>query len=243
MIIYVKQLTEKYERLLANAKDEDEKKSLQKAEKNERAKLESQYRIRLNFDTEWQAFDTFNMSIGQGASQYSVIQLANYAATIANGGYLMEPHLLKSIASPNKKLIKEIKPKLIRNTSVSAENLALTRQAMTAVTQAGGTASFLFTNFPVDLPVAAKTGTAETGRVGDRADSEFHGTFIAFAPADNPQIAFAGVIEYGRHGSESAGYVAKAVLEQYFGIVDHYAAIKTAEEKQKADEIKEKSGL
>lgn len=233
------ELSEKYEKLLANAKDEAEKQSLQKAEKNENAKLESQYQIRFNFDTEWQAFDTFNMSIGQGANQYSVIQLANYAATIANGGYLMQPHVLKSITSPNKKIIKEIKPKLVRNTSVSAENLALTRQAMAAVTQAGGTASFLFTNFPATLQIAAKTGTAETGRIGDHAASEFHGVFIAFAPADNPQIAFAGVVEYGQHGSESAGYIAKAIFEQYFGIIDHYAAIKAEEDKQKADAIKD----
>jgi penicillin-binding protein 2 len=106
---------------------------------------------------------------------------------------------------------------------------------MKAVTAEGGTASFLFTNFPANISVASKTGTAQTGRVGDISLSEFHGVFIAFAPADDPKIAFAGVIEYGQHGSESAGYVAKDVFEQYFGLVDHYAAIVAAEEKTKRD--------
>lgn len=230
-----KNLTEKYKRLLANAKNEKEKESLRKTQENERAKLEAQYQNKYNYNTTWQQWDTFNMSIGQGSNQYSVIQLADYAAAIANGGYLMQPHVVKSITTTNKRLIKEIKPKTVRNTFVSAENLALTRQAMTAVTQPGGTARFLFSSFPANISVAAKTGTAETGRVGDRADNEFHGVFIAFAPADNPQIAFAGVIEYGQHGSESAGYVAKAVFEQYFGIVDHYAAIKAEEDKLKTD--------
>ncbi len=230
------QLDEKYARLLANASEASEKKSIEKAEKNERARLEAQYHIDYNFDTAWQAFDTFNMSIGQGGSQYSVIQLANYAAAIANGGYLMQPHLLKSIADANGKLITKVEPKLIHETSVSANTLALTRQAMMAVTQPGGTASFLFTSFPPEVKVAAKTGTAETGREGDIKNSEFHGTFIAFAPADNPQVAFAGVVEYGQHGSESAGYVAKAIFEQYFGLVDHYAAIKVEEDKKKAAE-------
>lgn len=230
-----KQLNEKYARLLADAKDEEAKKSIQKAEKNEKARLEAQYHIDYNFETTWQAFDTFNMSIGQGGNQYSVIQLANYAAAIANGGYLMEPHLLKSISSSDNKKNQEIKPKLIHETAVSAKTLALTRQAMMAVTQKGGTAWFLFTNFPPEVTVAAKTGTAETSRVGDRKDSEFHGTFIAFAPADDPQIAFAGVVEYGQHGSESAGWVAKAIFEQYFGIVDHYTALKAEEDKKKAD--------
>ena len=47
---------------------------------------------------------------------------------------------------------------------------------------------------------------------------DFHGVFIAFAPYDNPEIAFAGVIEYGQSGSGSAGLVAKALFEEYFGI-------------------------
>lgn len=227
-----KELDEKYQRLLSNAKNEEERETLEKAQKNEKARLEAQYQIDFKWNTEWHAYNTFNMSIGQGDNQYSVIQLAAYAATIANGGYLMEPHVLKEVSSPGKKVIKEVEPTLVRNVSVSAETLALTRQAMAAVTQPGGTAAFLFTNFPPEIQVAAKTGTAETSRVGDRADEEFHGTFIAFAPADNPKIAFAGVIEYGQHGSESIGYVCKAIFEQYFGIVDHYSVIIANENKQ-----------
>lgn len=230
-----KELDEKYQRLLANAKNQEEKESVEKAQKNEKAKLEAQYRIDFNWNTEWHPYNTFNMSIGQGDNQFTPIQLATYAAAIANGGYLMEPHVLKKITSPNKKVIKEEEPNLIRKVSVSSETLALTRQAMAAVTQPGGTAAFLFTNFPPEIQVAAKTGTAETGRQGDRADEEFHGTFIAFAPADNPKIAFAGVIEYGQHGSESIGYVCKAVFEQYFGIVDHYAVIVANEKKLTTD--------
>ncbi|NLV22193.1 MAG: penicillin-binding protein 2 [Syntrophomonadaceae bacterium] len=230
-----KQLQEKYDRLLAEASSEQEREVLQKQQKNESAKLEAQYTIDYNFDTKWQAFDTFNMSIGQGSNQYTVMQLANYAATIANGGYLMEPHLVKKITDPNNGQTKEIKPKIIHKTSVSANTLALTRQAMQSVTKPGGTASFLFTSFPENIPVAAKTGTAQTGRVGDKTLSEFHGVFIAFAPADNPQIAFAGVVEYGQHGSESAGWVAKDMFEQYFGLVDHYAAIMAKEEQARTE--------
>jgi penicillin-binding protein 2 len=112
---------------------------------------------------------------------------------------------------------------------------------MQKVTEGSGTASFLFANFPPNIPVAAKTGTAQTGRVGDMTLSEFHGVFIAYAPADNPQVAFAGVIEYGQHGSESVGWVAKDVFEQYFGLVDHYTAIVAEENKGKADQLKTNS--
>jgi penicillin-binding protein 2 len=178
------------------------------------------------------------MSIGQGSNDYSVIQLANYVAAIANGGELMQPYMVEKIQSPNKKVVKEFKPKVIRKISVSPNTLAETRKAMLAVTQKGGTAGFLFTNFPSNIQVGAKTGSAQTGRAGDISLKEVHGVFIAFAPFDNPEIAFAGVIEYGYSGSTSAGYIAKAVFEQYFGIVDHLA-----DEKAKKDEKDKKKDV
>lgn len=224
-----KQLDDKYNQLIAAADSDDAVQDLQKKQASEKNQLEAQYQIDYNFDTTWQAFDTFNMSIGQGANQYTIIELADYVAALANGGDLLRPQVLKEILSPDKVVTKETQPEVIRHVSVSAQNMAETRRAMIGVTQAGGTASFLFTNFPASIPVAAKTGTVETGRTGDDAKNEFHGTFIAFAPADNPQVAFAGVIEYGQHGSDSVGWVCKDVFEQYFGLVDHYSTIKAAQ--------------
>ena len=219
-----KQLEDKYAQLLQEASQEQAR-ELEKKQQNEKAQLEAQYQIDYNFDTTWQPFDTFNMSIGQGANQYTVINLANYTATIANGGDLLRPHLVKQVISPDQQVIKEIEPELIHRVAVSANTLAETRRAMLRVTQPGGTAAFLFNGFPANIQVGAKTGTAQTNRVGDSVMSEFHGVFIAFAPVENPQVAFAGVIEYGQHGSESAGWVAKDVFEQYFGIQYHYAAL------------------
>lgn len=219
-----KKLEEKYTQLLAQASP-DQLKEIEKKKQNEQAQLEAQYEIDYNFDTNWQPFDTFNMSIGQGANQYTLIDLADYIAALANGGDLWRPHLVKQIMSPEQEIIREIEPELIHRVSVSINTMAETRRAMVQVTQPGGTASFLFTNFPENIKVGAKTGTAQTNRVGDNAVNEFHGVFVAFAPADDPQIAFAGVIEYGQHGSESAGYVAQDVFEQYFGIADHYSVI------------------
>ena len=228
------QLEDKYSQLESAANGADAVKDLEKKKKNEKAQLEAQYQTTYNYDTVWQAFDTFNMSIGQGANQYSIIELVDYVAALANGGDLMRPHVLKSILSPDKNVIQQVTPEIIRHVSESAQNMAVTRRAMVGVTQPGGTASFLFNNFPANITVGAKTGTAETNRVGDDAKSEFHGVFIAFAPADNPTVAFAGVIEYGQHGSESVGYVAKDVFEQYFGLVDHYTQIKAQQNPPKS---------
>lgn len=215
------ELEEKYDSLEAAAADEKQLEKLAQKKKNEQAILEAQYKIDYNFNTNWQAFDTFNMSIGQGNNNFTVLQLADYVAAIANGGNLMQPHLVSRITDSKGNLIKEFKPRVIRKTDVSSLTIAETKRAMLAVTQPEGTAHYLFADFPENVAVGAKTGTAQTGRVGDNIMKEFHGTFIAFAPYDDPQIAFAGIIEYGQSGSGSAGYVARDVFEHYFGIKDH----------------------
>lgn len=89
---------------------------------------------------------------------------------------------------------------------------------MCRVTATGGGAYGLFANFPADIQVAAKTGTAQPGGKGYRVGNKeyYDGLFICFAPADDPEVAFACVMEYGYSGSGSAGRVAKAVLEEYF---------------------------
>jgi penicillin-binding protein 2 len=237
-----KQLEDKYSLLLSAATESGAINTLETKKKNEKALLEEQYRIDFNFETKWQAFDTFNMSIGQGSNHYTVMELANYVAAIANGGDLMRPHILKTLKSSDNKIIQEIKPEIIHHVSVSALTLAETKKSMVQVTLPGGTAAFLFNDFPSNIQVGAKTGTAQTSRVGDDQNKEFHGVFIAFAPADNPTVAFAGVIEYGRYGSESVGWVAKAVFEQYFGIKDHFTEI-MAQQNLKKDGAKLNSGI
>ena len=79
------ELEDKYDDLMKKAKDQEEIDRLQIEKENESIQLEAQYRIDYNFNTKWQAFDTFNMSIGQGYNDYTVLQLTNYVAAIANG--------------------------------------------------------------------------------------------------------------------------------------------------------------
>jgi penicillin-binding protein 2 len=223
------ELEERYQKLLDNAATDKEHADIQNRQKNEKALLEAQYQIDYKFDTAWQSFDTYNMSIGQGYNDYTVVQLANYVATIANGGSLMEPYILKKVVSPDGKTIKEVKPTLRHRVDVASSTIAETKRAMLAVTEPGGTAHFLFYNFPPEIQVGAKTGTAETGRKGDDPKRDYFGTFIAFAPLENPEIAFAGIVEYGSSGSGSAGLVCRDVFEQYFGIKDHLAEAETAD--------------
>ncbi|MGE5396738.1 MAG: penicillin-binding protein 2 [Chitinophagales bacterium] len=221
---YLRQnLIKDFEARLAQAITEEERAKINKEKEKSLRRLEANYKIDYNWETTWHQYNTFNMSIGQGDNSYTVMQLANYVATIANGGYRRQPYLVKKIVTPSGKVIKEFKPQLIKQVDVDPQIIAETRKAMHGVVSPGGTAYSVFSTIPSDKIGGAKTGTAQTGRRGDNKNTESHGVFIAFAPYDNPEIAFAGVIEYGGHGSSSAGLIAKDVFEQYFGVRDHLA--------------------
>ncbi len=211
----------KYQAWLEAEADPKERGKLEVWKNNEMAKTEAQYRIDYNWGTTWQAFDTFNMAIGEGNNEYTVLQLANYAATIANGGRLMRPYLVDRISTADGRTIKQFSPTLLQQAQVSSRTLAETKQAMQAVTEPQGTGYYLFSHFPAEIKVGAKTGTAQNRRAPDASAQNYNGVFLAFAPVDEPEIAFAGVVEYGYHGSESVGLVARDVFEQYFGIKDH----------------------
>ncbi len=218
-------IQERYATLLEQAQTSEERTRLQEERTRELEALETQYQIDYNFDTNWQDYDTFNVSIGQGSNSYTAIQLANYIAAVANGGDLMQPYLVERIVSNDGQEVQEITPQQIRKVDIGAYALSETCRGMLQVTQRGGTAYSLFYDFPAHIQVGAKTGTAETGRAGDRALTDTHGVFVAFAPYDDPQVAFAGIVEYGSSGYSSAGLVCKAVFEQYFGLEDHYTGI------------------
>lgn len=211
-----KQLEEKYQPLIAQAPDEQTRAKYLREKEQERKKLEALYNIDYRFATSWQPYDTFNMSIGQGSNNYTPLQLANYTATVANGGRHYQPYLADRIVSAKGEVLQQFSPTLLNQVTLSPEILYEVRRSMEGVMQPGGTAYSLFADFPSTIRVAGKTGTAQTGRQGDDKNRDYHGVFIAFAPADDPQIAFAGIVEYGGHGSASSGYVARAVFQEYF---------------------------
>jgi len=208
----------KYSELLSSAAPGEREKLLRQKERELQA-IREEYRINYNFYTNWQLYDTFNTSIGQGDNSFTVLQLANYVATLANGGKRMRPYLVEKVIGPDGTIKKAFFPQEVERVKVSPEAMELVRRAMLEVTQSPeGTASFLFQDFPPHIKVAAKTGTAQTGLAGDDKSRDFHGLFIAFAPYDDPQVAVAVIIEYARHGGDSAGIVAREVLARYFGL-------------------------
>lgn len=159
-------------------------------------------------DKRWYEADTIITAIGQSYSYFTPIQLANYVATIANGGTLYKTHILKSIrSSSDGSVIYDNEPVVLGEVSVDSKNLEAVKRGMYGVVDEGS-ASGIFEEY--SIPVGGKTGTAQVGStVSDNA------LFIAFAPFDNPEIAVAVVLEHGVKG-ENAAYVAKDIFDEYF---------------------------
>ncbi len=161
----------------------------------------------------WGKADTAQTSIGQLYNSFTPIQLANYVATIANGGKHFKPHIIKRVVKYDGSIVTETKPEY-ELLPVKEDNMKIIQQGMLAVANAedgGGTAANAFTEL-LPIKVAGKTGTAETGR---EAEHSSNALFIAYAPADNPQIAVAVVVERGVLGAYTAP-IAKDILKAYF---------------------------
>lgn len=216
----LKKVEEEYDQLLAQTTDEKEREKIEKRKINAINQIKAQWKVDLNWNTSWHDVDTFNISIGQGRQNYTPLQLANYVAGIANNGVRYKPYVVEKIVDSKGNVVKEFNPQILGKANVSQETINIIKEAMAGVTKPGGTAYSLFRNFPPDIQVAAKTGTAQPGQAGYRENGKqyYDGVFVAFAPVDDPEIAFAGVVEYGYSGSGSAGKIAKAVFEEYFGL-------------------------
>ncbi|MCL1791360.1 MAG: penicillin-binding protein 2 [Peptococcaceae bacterium] len=182
---------------------------------NEMRRLEAEYEINKGFHVEWRLSDSFNNSIGQGYNANTLLQLANYVAVIANGGTLYKPQIVDRIVDTRTgETIKEFEPEVINQVSVSSENLAAVKEAMSLVTKGEGTAAFVFADMP-GFSGGGKTGTAQVGN--KTGVSYYNGMFVAFAPYDDPEIAVSVLVEYGGAGGDTAGRVAKAAFRSYFG--------------------------
>ena len=183
---------------------------------NERSGLVADEAWKKNkFNKPWYGGETAITAIGQGFTQVTPLQLAYATALIANPKLDQKPHLL--LYSEKKALYKNNQPP----PPVNEKNIKLIQDAMTDVTQDGGTAAFLGKD--IAYKIAAKTGTAQVFSLkGQEYDEENlperlkdHALFIAYAPAEQPKIALAVIVENGGHGGSTAGPIAKQVFDYY----------------------------
>ncbi|MDE6107919.1 MAG: penicillin-binding protein, partial [Oscillospiraceae bacterium] len=156
----------------------------------------------------WYEGETMYASIGQGSTQVTPIQLANYVSTLVNGGNHYTAHLLKTVKSNDfTQVLEEYEPQVQNQIELSGEYLNAIKQGM-RMAATTGTMGQHFANSPV--AVGAKTGSAQvTGQATANA------VLIVFAPYDNPEIAIATVVEKGGSGSRVAA-IAADIVEYYF---------------------------
>ena len=158
----------------------------------------------------WYYADGIMNGIGQSYNSFTPMQLASYTMGLANQGTRYKATFLNRVVSADyRQLLMENTVQILSHMDITDEAHAVYLDGMKLVTSAsGGTAYSTFKNYPI--AVAAKTGTAETGA------SSNSGTFVCFAPADDPQIAIAICGEKTGGGSQLA-HIAKEILNVYFG--------------------------
>ena len=156
----------------------------------------------------WQAGDILQASIGQSDSQFSPLQLAMYTATLANNGERMSANVIQKLTSYDGSTTEYETMHLVASTVDADESVFKAIRAGMVEASTTGTARAQFAYYPIK--VASKTGTPENG------DGTCDAVFIAYAPANDPEIAIAVVVENGYQGYTAAP-VAKTVFDYYFG--------------------------
>lgn len=165
-------------------------------------------------------------AIGQLDTQVTILQMARLVAGVANGGTLYTPYAVQQVGGEEgSEPVYVGAPEAAMNMGLRESTFEIIREGMCAVTRSDvlnqvngqplGTAWFVFDDAEgtgvAPYNVCGKTGTAQTARI------EPLGWFVAYAPADDPQIAVAAMIEYGREGSETAAPIVRRIMDAYFG--------------------------
>ena len=175
-----------------------------------RANAENKAKLYTGAMATWGVGDKLNAAIGQSENRLTPLQLCVYVSTVANRGVRMKATFLnRVVAADYRTLILENEPTVASTLKMSNATYSTIVQGMKQViTGPSGTARNTMRGTSVE--VAAKTGTAETGRLGSD-----DGSFVCFAPADDPEIAIAVFGEKAAHGA-TLGRVAKDVIDYYF---------------------------
>jgi penicillin-binding protein 2 len=173
------------------------------------------------FNQKWFAGETISIGIGQGYNAYTPLQLAQAVGMLANGGVAYQPRIVNAIEDFRTRERNPIESRRLRTLEVKRDHLAVVQQALVGVNKEG-TAAGSFAG--AAYVSAGKTGTAQVigikqgekyveSRVQERHRD--HALFIAYAPAINPKIALAVVVENAGFGARSAAPVARKVIDYH----------------------------
>lgn len=172
----------------------------------------------------WQKGETLSISIGQGFDLVTPLQMAVAYAAIANGGKLWQPYVVGRIEGGSAAETSEISGKLKRKIPIDNKIFDIVRKGLVGVVNDDrGTAHGIRDK---SILIAGKTGTAQVVRIADGADYKVaaralkarerdHAWFVGYAPADNPQIVVAALVEHGGHGASVASPLVQRIILAY----------------------------
>ncbi|MGA2192306.1 MAG: penicillin-binding protein 2 [Nitrospirota bacterium] len=176
----------------------------------------------------WYAGETISCSIGQGYVSVTPIQLARMAATVANGGVLYQPQVVRAVKYRDGRGTMVFPAVTLWKAPVKPENLEIIKDGMKGVVnEPHGTAHGAKSDW---VTIGGKTGTAQVIGLGKGKGTgkEFadHAWFVAVAPMEDPKIAVCVLVEHGGHGGSASAPLAKKVIEAYLRVDDQSIAEK-----------------
>jgi penicillin-binding protein 2 len=170
----------------------------------------------------WQGGETLSVAIGQSYNLVTPLQMAVLIAAVGNGGTLYRPRIVKNIKDSHGRIVKKIEPEITGGLPASQKNLDIVKKGLLRVVQGKrGTARSIQLK---NVEIAGKTGTAQvySMKKGDKRTAKNlkyslrdHAWFVCYAPASNPVIAIAVIVEHGEHGSSTTAPIARALIKQY----------------------------
>jgi penicillin-binding protein 2 len=161
----------------------------------------------------WQAGEVVNMSIGQGTLLVTPIQVARFMAAVANGGVLWKPRLVQRVERAHEGVVYSDPGQVMGHVELSPIVWAFLKQSLWSVVNDGGTGAAA--RIP-GLDIAGKTGTAQMIANSKASRGEDHAWFAAFAPAHEPEVVVAVLVERGGKGGQVAAPIARKVLNAIF---------------------------
>ncbi len=173
------------------------------------------------FKQKWFAGETISIGIGQGYNSYTPLQLASAIAAVANDGVMFRPHVVDYMEDVRSKVRTPVESKPHRTLDVDPQHLDVIKKALVGVNKEGTSAS-VFAG--AEYVSAGKTGTTQViaikqgeKYVESRVQERFrdHALFVAYAPAENPTIALAVIVENAGFGAKSAAPIARQVFDYY----------------------------
>ena len=192
-------------------------------------------RLTTKNDSNYTASLDVQAAIGQGNTVVTPIQLATYAATLANNGTRYRTHFVKAILDTNTgEVLSETKPEVMDVIEGTGNTFELVRQGMK---QVPSTISGKISSYPV--PIACKTGTPQRSETYASGKHYLNAIMVAYLPADDPQIAIGITIEYGGYGARTGDLVVD-IANAYFALKDGSLAQQAEEEKEAEQAQQEK---